>query len=245
MAGGLFDPSLLYETLRTYGMLPKWSKQTIPGSDEYGAFYPEFNKMMAPPVYSPLDKGTVSHEMTHGVQINLLAPAAQAIAQKQREGKEKLTREEASFLDAFQKIMNTHVGTVGQYNPKDAMLREEQQKRMLTSLYKKDPKKFDDFDKYRTSPKELQAFGIGKFTKGAQTPQEFANTPLHLDSSMATEFSILMDMFNRLPESLRTQATQTQKAYIENKRVNKFPETYLNRYQFEDMLADPFKPTIK
>jgi hypothetical protein len=244
MAGGLFDPSTLFDALNQMGMLPHWAKQQ-PRRDMIGAYYPEYNNLMVPPPNNPVDRGTLAHEMTHSIQFALLEPAARAIAAKQRENKDKLTQQELAFLDAYKKIMNTSVGTVGQYNAKEAKQREEIQKRMVTQLYKKSPDKFDQYDSYRTSPIELQAFGIGRMTQGARLPKDEENAPLHLDPSMATEFSILLDMFQRLPKDLQTRAIEDQRKSLENNRLNRLPQTSLKNYTFEDITADPFKSSIK
>lgn len=239
MADGLFNPSRLYETLAQYGLLPEVSTRE-PVSGASGEFNPYTNRAM-----TGGNRQTTAHELTHATQWNLLMSTAERIAEKMLTGsKEKPTDKELQFLDAYKKLFNTHIGTVSQFNPIESQQRQKATKQMLDFLYYKsvpESKKDKEWDTYRTSPRELQSFGVGSMSD----PYALKSPYQHLDPTMTTEFDILLTMFDKLPETVKQQATKTKKEKLDTYRKEN-PDEFVNPYvRFDPLFSDPFKSTIK
>jgi hypothetical protein len=239
MTDGLFNPSMLYEALAQQGLLPSVSRQ-YPPSGQLGSYAPTTNRLMA------ADQDIVAHEMVHGVQNNLLINAATKIQNKKWE-RQEITPQEAKFLEAMQKIYGESFGRVGQQSDKAKQLARSVRERQLKDLYykDKDPKKGDSYDSYRTSRKELEAWGVeSMLNKGTDKEQR---TVQHLNPTMAQEFDLLMSLYNQIPETTRQQfSTKRQQDIKENRAADNFrqPEGWEN-YLFEDLRTDPFRRTIK
>jgi hypothetical protein len=221
----LFNASEVYEALTVQGLLPEWSKLGTQG--EYD---PTANRMITP----KNRQGTVAHELTHAAQYNLLFPVAQLLSQK---SKGSLTKQEKQFLDAMSKIM-----LVGNYKSEDIGKTYK-----LNELYyrgKSDSeKRSTDYNDYRTSLTERQAFGVGNMTKPADAVDVGG---LHFDPTMATEFSILMGLYDSLPATVKNQASQLRQQTVQQTRKNT-PNKF-TQYPFTettDLFDDPFAPTIK
>jgi hypothetical protein len=223
MADSLFNASELYNALKSFGLLPQWSQLEIDG----GEYHPDSNIIVG----DPSKTKTIAHELTHASQNNLLFPAFREISSK----KDK-TKEEQQFLDAMSKIML--MGTPS----------FEEIKRTATpdQLYYKDltPKKRENtsYNSYRTSVQERQAFGVGNMSGGLDIPLDKGG--LHYDPSMATEFSILLELFKNLPETTKKKAVELRKKSIETSRKEE-PNRLSGKSFTEDIFADPFAPTIK
>lgn len=247
MADNLFDPSSLYSRLAQANLLPLWSRRS-PGGNEGGNYAQWTNEMMAPlPTEGRSEKTALSHELTHATQYSFLYPALEAIAKKKKEWGSKITPEEEQFYIAGKKIMNTQPGAVSQFSKIDSDKNNERLNAAINALYKGTA----NFKPYRTSIDELQAHGIGNMTKGGMSGDEKAkiygnNFSQHLDPTFATEFSVLMDLFDRLPTNVkqgiaeqRTKDVEASKKYYPNRDATK------SFYNYSSMTEDPFAPTIK
>lgn len=135
-------------------------------------------------------------------------------------------------------------GTANQRNLQKDRERSEDLDKAVRALYKNTGEggKKSQYDRYRTSPVELQAFGIGAMTQGGRQKQYYDFLPAHLDPSFATEFSILTDQFKKLPQDVKVTSEASKKT-IETSR--KTPNKEHSDYLFEDILKDPFASTIK
>lgn len=229
MANGLFDPSSLYQALQQRNLLPTWTK--LGGSG--GEYDYATNRLRV----SPENKGTMAHEMAHAAQYNLLFPALQNVYEKQRQRKE-LTTQEKQFLDAMSKIM-----LMGNYTGKDIQNTSKPDELYFSN--KSDSEKANKaYNTYRTSLTERQAFGVGNMSVPGKTGSDTGG--LHYDPTMASEFSILMSLYDSLPETVKKQAENTRMKEVQQAREKK-PNKY-QQYPFietVDVFANPFPPSIK
>ena len=238
MADGLFDPSSLYARLAQANLLPLWSRR-YPGGNATGSYAPDTNELTALPTTEGTDAvNTVSHELTHASQYNLLYPALSAIAKK-KQNNQTVTPEEEQFYTAGKKLMSRQPGTIGQYSKLEAHKNRESLDAIINAMYKGT----DEFKPYRTSIGELQAFGIGNMSRAGQTTK---NQNQHLDPTMATEFSVLIDLFDRLPAPVRKAMAEQRATSIEaNKKFYPNRDATKSFYNYSSMTEDPFAPTIK
>jgi len=245
MANGLFDASRLYDVLKQYGLLPKHANYS-PAGDVSGLFSPELNRMVAPDAslvgknkYSrDATMATMAHEMTHAVQNNLLLNTAMQIQYKKQRG-EKLSDQEQQYLRASEQIFADQFGNIGSFDKRKFMQDKESYKNMMKDFYSS-PRGDADFERYRRSPSEAQAFGVGNMSYSSDLSRPGQNP--HLDPSMAQEFDILLSMYQNLPESLKSSAASTKKTRIEKNRENS-DDYYLQTAK--DLFKNPFEPTIK
>jgi hypothetical protein len=240
----LFDPSSLYALLAQYGGMPQWAKGR-PMDGGSGAYEVDTNRITSGPLEGyrkEPNTSTLSHEMSHAVQFQLFFETASKIQKKIRD-KKKVTDQEKQFLDSAQKMYAETFGTVGQTDKKKKQQNRESLDNAIAAMYSAPRGKMESFDFYRTSPIELQAFGVGRMTKGGtglpMVGDEKTVNP-HLDPSFATEFAILQEQFKNLPADVKTRR-QGNEQFIESQRKAQ-GNSYL---KFEDILADPFKPSIK
>ena len=205
--GSFFDPSTVYDFLNSQGVLPAWS-QTRPYDDvSSGTYTRNANTIVGlPPSPSNTAASTIAHEMTHASQA-LINSAASAIREKQWQ-KQSLSPAEQQFLQVYLKTMGELPGRAVQYG-KDGDDRGNAFARIKDTVnaLTKNSKMSESYKSYRTSPKELQAWGVGQSIEGAPS---FGDQPLHLNPSFATEFAILMDTYNRLPSLTRQQAVRNR-----------------------------------
>ena len=245
MADGLFNPSRLYEVLKQYGLLPKHANYS-PAGDASGLFSSELNRVVAPDAslvgrdQYPRDAtmATLAHEMTHAVQNNLLRNTAIAIQQKKQKG-EKLTDQEQQYLRASEQIFSDQFGNIGNFDSRKYRKDAESYQNMAKEFYSS-PYGRKEFESYRRSPTEAQAFGVGNMSYKSDLSRPGQNP--HFDPSMATEFDILLSMYQNLPESLKSSAASAKKAQIEKNRQNS-DDYYLQTAK--DLFKNPFEPTIK
>jgi len=240
---GLFDPSTIYTQLAAVGLLPQWA--AMPKSPETGSpsYYPALNRMFV----DKEQKDEVSHEMTHAAQGNLLEATASLLADKKKKG--KLSEQESQFLESYSKLTGMAYSASSFDRKKEKELAEGQRK-VVDALYTsrlKEEDKNSSFNRYRTTPKELQAWGVGNMS----VPRVgFDPTPSglqHLDPSFATEFDILLSMYKQLPSNLKQESAQKRKGSIQwGKNWYRDQEDMLkNATTYEDVFADPFKSSIK
>lgn len=245
MADGLFNPSRLYEALKQYGLLPKHANYS-PAGDASGLFSAELNRVVAPDAslvgkdQYPRDAtmATLAHEMTHAVQSNLLRNTAIAIQQKKQKG-QTLTDQEQQYLRASEQIFSDQFGNIGNFDSRKYRKDTESYQNMAKDFYSS-PYGRKEFESYRRSPTEAQAFGVGNMSYKSDLSRPGQNP--HFDPSMATEFDILLSMYQNLPESLKSSAASAKKAQIEKNRQNS-DDYYLQTAK--DLFKNPFEPTIK
>ena len=150
---GLFDPSTIYAQLSAAGLLPQWAAMTRSPETGDSGYYASLNRMFAPKD----QKDVASHEMTHAAQGNLLEPTASLLADKQSKG--KLSEQEAQFLEAYSKLTGRPY-SAGSFNSKKEKELAEGQRKVVDALYTsrlKAEDKNSNFNRYRTTPNELQA----------------------------------------------------------------------------------------
>jgi len=241
----LFDPSSIYQLLSTYGGMPQWAKD-YPDSGARGNYTVDTNRIVSPElyrkgtVYNPQKKSTLAHEMSHAVQFQLFFETARKIQEKIRDNK-KVSDQEKQFLDSAQKMYVENFGTVGLTDRKKQQKNRESLDAAISSMYKPSEGKKSNYDYYRTSPIELQAFGIGGMTEGGRQKQFYDRLPLHLDPSFATEFSILMDQFQKLPDDVKIRSKQKDDSIEKQRKIQQEAASL----KFEDIFSDPFRPSIK
>jgi hypothetical protein len=225
----LFDASRLYEILASQGMLPEWANQR-PTTQGRGAYFSELNKMVA----SAEDRGTLAHEMTHATQSNLLEATAAAIGRKV-----KKTEQERQFLDAYNRLSVAAFGhpILGP----DVAERNKQEYQTSSKALRGENNRYDYG--YRSRPDEAQAFGVGNMS----VPGKGTLPIRHKDATYATEFDILLSMYEKLPENIKKQSAQSRKDVIKSNQDFYGSQTkeMRNNYDFTDIFSNPFAPTIK
>ena len=245
MADGLFNASRLYEVLKQYGLLPKHANYSPAGSAS-GLFSAELNRVVAPDAslvgkdQYPVDAtmATLTHEMTHAVQNNLLENTAIEIQKKKQQGT-KLTDQEQQYLRAAEQIFARQYGNIGSYNSANLRADTKSYKEMTKDMFSS-PTGNKDFESYRKSPDEAQAFGVGNMSRKSDLRRPGQNP--HFDPSMATEFDILLSMYQNLPDSLKSSAASVKRSQIEKSRLNS-EDFYLK--SSKDIFKNPFESTIK
>ena len=238
MAESLFDSSRLFNVLKEQGLLPSRTKEeTVTGTSGY---YPNFNTL-----YAPDQRGTLTHEMTHAVDTNILQATASMLGDK----KER-TNQEQQFVDAYNKLNGQAYGIKRSDGNQRKPLKKNQEDFVQSMYYDKLPEGYepDSWDKYRTSYQELQGWGVGntsvKGTGSYGTPSSIK----HLDPTIAAEFDILLSMYDTLPKEVKEASVTARKDDIKffEKYKRGVKEKAEEGYKFENMMADPFaNPLLK
>jgi hypothetical protein len=222
----LFDASRLYDALAEQGLLPTHNRISK------GLFDPDANRMTG---RAP---STMAHEMTHAVQWNLLMNSAKAIQEKKRQRK-NVSKQEEQFLEGMQKIYGEGFGTISQSNETNKTNSRRIRDAQLKDLYR--PTDDKQYDSYRKSRRELEAFGVGDMsTLGVPL-----DVPPHLNPTMAQEFDILFSLYNSLPQNVKTEFGQRRKEELDWLKQKGYRDKQLDALNFENMLSNPFPPTIK
>ena len=227
---GMFDASRLYESLREVGLLPKHS------NIQSGYYDADTNRMTG------AAPRTMAHEMTHAAQWNLLMNSAKQIQAKKR-SRQEVSPQEEQFLQNMQKVYGESFGR-GSQSDAGTRDRVKQAQRVrqdqLESMYKPSSRRGEDA--YRTSRRELEAFGVGEFAKGSSG---YSEPHSHLNPTMAQEFDVLFSLYNSLPASVKQDFATKRKTEVEEMRAGGYGDRRLNALDFEDIFSDPFAPTIK
>lgn len=231
MADSLFNPSELYEMLKQQGLLPRLIDANPYGQRGAGLFSESKNVVVARdpskagfPSIQENRTDTLAHELTHAAQFNLLYPALKTIQSKEI-AKEKLTAQEIQFAEAMGKLMRENPSL----------------KAMVEKLYTNTGNKEED--RYRTMLPELQAWGVGYMSRPTNPMnREKPNINPHLNPSMATEFSILSNLYSKLPENTKSVSSRLRQEDISGSRKND-REGFVQ--DSRDIFSDPFKYTIK
>lgn len=244
MADSLFNPSRLYEVLAAQGLLPQVANKPYTGEGAAGRYSSNPNRITADPAALP-------HEMVHATQFNLLRPSAEAIAERKKK-REDITPEEERFLEAMQKTYGETFGMSKRKSKPNIDIAKKVKEQQLQGMYYpnspdiKDPelkKLLERYDQYRTRREELEAFGV----EGTlANPLDRSMQGTHLNPSMATEFDILLSLYNSLPSSVKKQTASKRQQEIEQSRSDRSNEnTQRGSFTFNELRSDPFAPTIK
>ena len=127
------------------------------------------------------DPNTVVHELTHAADNRL----TDLFLELQR--KRGLTPTEKQFVDTYRKLVFD-----------ERAFRDDPAKMPRTQMAERmSPDWAAKKQDYRASYSELPAFGMGSTV----SRNEGYPAPLHLDPTMATEFSILLDLANRIQKT--------------------------------------------
>ena len=124
---------------------------------------------------------TVVHELTHAADNQI---TSQYYDLKNKRG--DLTPQERQFMQAYEKLV------YDQFGRDKAFPRENLAQKLNPEWAKKQ-------GDYRATSTELPAWGMGSVVDPSNSREYSA--PLHLDPTMATEFSILLDMARKLQKS--------------------------------------------
>lgn len=240
MADGLFKPYRMYETLEKQGLLPELVFEELKG--RAGEYRPSENTI----ALAKENKKTMAHEMTHAVQTNLLEATATYLGNKK-----DLSEKEAQFLRAYNQLTGNKIGGSSKLttpSEKDILKQyqdyiqsfifdrfDKDTKSILNSPLSKDKdirasqEAYKKWHEYRTTPDELQAWGVGY----TSTPEQDDSVPSHVNPSMTTEFDILLSMYEGLPDVIKKQAVTQRKGNIEN-------------FKFSSLTEEPFaNPLLK
>jgi hypothetical protein len=236
----LFDPSTLYEILNSQKLLPEWAP-TLPFSGASGEFYNNTNRLVSNRPDNNLRRNTLSHEMSHAVQTNLMRAVATDIAEK-KWNKQELSPQEEQYLKTANTLYNTQFGRVGQFDRRQYDLDNASLENLLKGMFKS-RNQDKDYDAYRTQPTEAQAFGVGNMS--IPETEDSRARGQHMDPTFATEFSILLDMYKRLPQNIRdSSASRVRDAFDHNRKLaNKEPSyrDYEDTVGFQKEYDDPFR----
>ena len=231
MAESLFDSSRLFNVLKEQGLLPSRTKEeTTTGTH---AYYPSSNTLSAPD-----ERRTLTHEMTHAVDTNILQATVSMLG-----GKKERTNQEQQFVDAYNKLNGQAYGIKRSDGNQRKPLKKNQEDFVQSLYYDKLPEGYspDSWDKYRTKYEELQGWGVGNTSVtgneggGGGTPPSMK----HLDPTVAAEFDILLSMYDALPK-------ETKEASVVGRKKDIKADDKQKGYKFENMMADPFaNPLLK
>jgi hypothetical protein len=158
--------------LRQRGSVPTVD---IIGGQRLGAYAPDTNTVYLNPYQDRASRyNSVAHETAHAADTALGAQNYDIV--KQNMGawlpSSRPSTESMRFSDAYNKLQPSTT--------------------KLSTGYEASPQRTQN---YRTSNRELRAFGAGN-TADPGAPAVFPGAP-HLDTTMATEFEILLDLANR------------------------------------------------
>ena len=134
--------------------------------------------------------GTMPHELAHVADEDI-----QNLYYSLK-NKFNLTDAEDKFVKGFEKLVFRPPGSVTESLTAD-------RRKQLANLLDKDW--VEKNTRYRSTPGELAAFGVGS----TASPDTSHAPPLHLDQTMGTEFSILLDLANRVRQE-RPAVTYTR-----------------------------------
>lgn len=240
----LFNPSDLYNAMKERNILPDWA-QTLPYSGSLGEYLVHANKLIANRPDNDTRKSTVSHEMTHAVQYNLLRSMLAHINDRQWENQEVSPQEE-QYQKAAQTLFTVQPGRIGQYDRQQADTDMSSQTNMLKRLYPK-PENMDEhrYYSYRSKPTEAQAFGVGNMSTPTRDKDASPGNP-HYDPTMATEFSILLNMYKQLPKQLQDEALVKRREEIKQSRNTDVVKREDEGYNYKaPTYTDPFLEQLR
>ena len=233
---GLFDPTPMWEQIQNQGLLP----QRVNSSLNSGAvYYPNQNSMVAKTLNaqdtSQMEymRDTLAHEYTHAWNENILKPLITEIS-----AKEDRTPEEENFLKATKQLAGD-------------IFAEVEPNKVLGALNKRDylgylEKLTGDNKIHRLKQKdqERQSYPIGEMTANAVVDPSYKvaidEQGTHRNASVTTDYSILMDFVDRLPEATKKAAAQKR---LEG--IKEFPEGSNQKGWMQDAKQDLTNPFFK
>ena len=234
---GLFDPSIMYNQMNQQNLVPPRTDSMLGGA--FGAYYPEYNFLVAPSINNTKTglskedtRSTLAHESTHAWVSNVMLPLIDVIRSK-----EKPTTLEKQFLKASEKL----AGNIKGYDS------YEDNSKAYKDYYKY-IKKLEgnaEIDKARKNPKEVPAYAIGNMSAGKKsdlaTELGVGRGGSHQDATIATDYSILMDFIDRLPNNTKEQAANIRKQQI--KGLKEHPKIKRMSSSSKEELSNPFFTT--
>lgn len=246
---GLFNPTPMWQQIKEQGLLPP----RVDASLNVGAvYYPNQNSMIAETLsdrdttYMENERNTLTHEYVHAWNENILKPLIAEISTK----KDK-TKEEEQFLKATKQLAGD---IYPEAEPERPGLEAQAQaaRRNLESM--SESSKYVDYLKSLASgkkihplkdkPEERQGYSIGEMTANALPDPDYSvaidEQGTHRNATIATDYSILIDMVARLPEATKKAAAQKR---LES--IKEFPEESRQKGWMEDSKQDLVNPFFK
>jgi len=232
MADNLYKPSGLFEEMQKRDLTPSYGAFSVTGAD--GMYVPHVNVLFAPE--DIIGTGTtLPHEVAHAYVSNILQPAYMELGNKKSRN---WSKEEKQFADAAMKMFPGIFKSFF-FNPKERKEDFEKSKAALVG-----DRKVKDAG-YRLSQGELIGFGVGESSVPYREKRPWQieyNVGGHLNPTMASQLSILTELYNKLPEELKQKAAEKRKAsigdYREEKSLSKVKD------EVSDVFENPFKNTL-
>ena len=231
MADNLYKPSGLFEEMQKRDLTPSYGDFSVTGAS--GMYIPGVNVLFAPKDFAGTGT-TLPHEVAHAYVSNVLQPAYMELGNKKSRN---WSKEEKQFADAAMKLFPDLFPSFF-FNPKERKEDFEKSKAALVG-----DRKVEDA-RYRLSQDELIGFGVGESSVPyVDRPGKIDyNVGGHLNPTMASQLSILTELYNKLPEDVKQKAAETRKAsirdYKKEKRLSKVKD------DISDVFENPFKNTL-
>ena len=231
MADNLYKPSGLFEEMQKRNLTPSYGDFSVTGAS--GMYIPGVNVLFAPKDFAGTGT-TLPHEVAHAYVSNVLQPAYMELGNKKSRN---WSKEEKQFADAAMKLFPDLFPSFF-FNPKERKEDFEKSKAALVG-----DRKVEDAG-YRLSQDELIGFGVGESSVPyVDRPGKIDyNVGGHLNPTMASQLSILTELYKKLPEDVKQKAAEKRKAsigdYREEKRLSKVKD------EVSDVFENPFKNTL-
>ena len=231
MADNLYKPSGLFEEMQKRDLTPSYGDFSVTGAD--GMYSPDVNVLFAPKDFTGTEP-TLAHEVAHAYVRNILQPAYMELGNKKSRN---WSKEEKQFADAAMKLFPDLFQSFF-FEPQERRLEFLQARNALIG-----DRKVKDAG-YRLSQGELIGFGVGESSVPyVDRPGKIDyNVGGHLNPTMASQLSILTELYKKLPEELKQKAAEKRKAsikdYKEEKRLSKVKD------EVSDVFENPFKNTL-
>ena len=236
---GLFNPTPMWEQIKEQGLLP----QRVDASLNKGAvYYPNQNSMVVRTLNDQDTKrmedmrDTLSHEYTHAWNENILKPLIATI-----EEKENKTEQEENFLKAVSQLAGDIYPELTLENAVDKINKKGDYLDYLKSLLGG-----REIHELQSGQDERQAYAIGQMTSNTSANPDYAdayegnNNLGHRNASVATDYSILIDMVANLPKSTKDAAAKKR---LEG--IKEFQEGSVQKGWMEDSKQDLVNPFFK
>jgi hypothetical protein len=246
---GLFNPTPMWEQIKEQGLLPP----RVDASLNTGAvYYPNQNSMIAETLsdrdttYMENERNTLTHEYVHAWNENILKPLIAEISAK----KDK-TKEEEQFLKATKQLAGDIYPEAEPERPgleAQAQAARRNLESMSESLqyvdYLKSLASGKKIHPLKDAPEERQGYSIGQMTANALPDPNYSvaidEQGTHRNASVASDYSILIDMVARLPEATKKAAAQKR---LES--IKEFPEGSRQKGWMEESKQDLVNPFFK
>ena len=232
MADNLYKPSGLFEEMQKRDLTPSYGAFSVTGAD--GMYVPHVNVLFAPKDFTGTEP-TLAHEVAHAYVSNVLQPAYMELGNKKSRN---WSKEEKQFADAAMKLFPDLFPSFF-FNPQERNLEFKKSRNALIG-----DRKVEDAG-YRLSQDELIGFGVGESSvpyvdRGGKKIDY--NVGGHLTPTMASQLSILTELYKKLPEDVKQKAAEKRKAsigdYKEEKRLSRVKD------EVSDVFENPFKNTL-